>query len=104
MLLASLRSGGYAYDPPPRLRLDDRVAARCGGVVTTSGKEGERMKKKKLWHTTHGGTEDGRQFESAGIKTPEGKSIFQIDLGEFFGMSNHMADRIVMLLNKAERS
>lgn len=57
------------------------------------------MKKSRLWTVKYGGIEEGRQFEPAGIKTPEGKSIFQIDFDEFVGMSNHMAERIVKILN-----
>jgi len=59
------------------------------------------MKKKAKWRVKYGGIEEGRQFEPAGIFTPQGKSIFGIDFCEFMGMSNRMAEKIVRLLNKA---
>jgi hypothetical protein len=61
------------------------------------------MKKKKQWDYLPGDWEDGKQITGAGITTPEGKSIFQIDLGDFYGISNKTAERIVNLLNRNEK-
>jgi len=45
-------------------------------------------------------TEDGRATTSADIIMPNGKSIFSVDLGDFFGISTKTAEKIVNLLNE----
>jgi hypothetical protein len=44
--------------------------------------------------------DDDRITCSADIIDPQGRSIFDVDLGDFFGISTKTAERIVNLLNR----
>ena len=47
-------------------------------------------------------TEDGIITTSADIIDPQGRSIFMVDLGDYFGISDKTAERIVRLLNRSQ--
>ena len=53
------------------------------------------------WTYEPGDYDNKKQIDSADIKQ-NGKSIFTVECGDYFGISNNMAKKICDLLNKAK--